>query len=453
MVVFLLPADLISTAYRQCLLDYEAIINSTTTTTSTTTVGPSFNSSVLSVSSSPIQDVIITGKLNETSLLSNQSAIVGPNSFSGGSSISSFNNGTIPNPCKIPWNYVSENSLTKLWRFIYWTSQFLTWFLLPVMQSYSMAGDFTTIEKLKSALKSNLIYYSTIGAIFTTLLVYVIIKSGFDLPNLKVIAITSSNTWGLFLLVVLLGYGLVELPRYFMDQSRCFQSLSRHYFRVGKLNAEKCVAEEQLDDVLEEVHRAYSTLKEEEHNPLHRYLNKIISRCPPDWKRRSSAFRSQATVDPERNRTPCYDLQTLTGLHRRIIKAAHYHRQMLCRWNRIITEVIEWEDVARNYMDIPNPITAPRAFKSTLPKERSLFHSLYNPRIEWYWKCVIRVWFFRLLGLVAATLSTAVVWSEITFPMAAFAPRMSIFAYFVDSFARSEQYFYLEVSRLCFIAS
>ena len=31
--------------------------------------------------------------------------------------------------------------------------------------------------------------------------------------HFKVIGITASNTWGLFILVALLGYGLVELPR------------------------------------------------------------------------------------------------------------------------------------------------------------------------------------------------------------------------------------------------
>lgn len=31
--------------------------------------------------------------------------------------------------------------------------------------------------------------------------------------HLKVILISASNTWGLFLLVVLLGYGLIEVPR------------------------------------------------------------------------------------------------------------------------------------------------------------------------------------------------------------------------------------------------
>ena len=31
-------------------------------------------------------------------------------------------------PCKLPWSYVPENVLPQLWRVLYWTSQFLTWY-------------------------------------------------------------------------------------------------------------------------------------------------------------------------------------------------------------------------------------------------------------------------------------------------------------------------------------
>lgn len=442
MVIFLLPADLTSTAYRQCLLNQQASINSTTTTT---TPIPIINPTSAIHGLSSTIDATTQHNLN-----------VIPQHVTFANQLHQPTNGTSDNstivitPCTVPWNYVSDNALTKLWRFIYWTSQLLTWLVLPIMQSYSMAGDFSTLDKLKSALRANLIYYTSIGAIFTILLIYVMFKNGIDFANLKVIIISSSNTWGLFLLVVLLGYGLVELPRFLINSSRHFQSLNRHYFRVGKLNAEKCEAEEKLDDVLEEIHQVHTALGTNDHEPLRRYLAKIIEKCPPDWKRRSNAFRRQASAstaiyEPDRSKTQDYDLQTLIRLNRKVIKAVHYHRQISCRWNRLIAEVIGLEDIARNYLDNQGTL-ALRVFKSTLPKERSFIHSIYNPRVEWYWKCLIRVWLYRIVGLTTALFSSAVVWSEITFPLSGFAPRISIFAYFVDSFQSMQQYFYLEVS-------
>lgn len=435
MVIFMLPADLTSTAYRQCVLDFQK--NSTT------------SSSDVSLSNSNLTTPLIQTNLAhipQNSLLQNSNPQLETNNL-----LHTNGSTNITNPCIPPWNYVSDNVLTKLWRFIYWTSQILTWFILPIMQSYSMAGDFTTVDKLKSAVRANLIYYSSFGAIFIVLLIYVIFKSGLDFAGLKVIAISSSNTWGLFLLVVLLGYGLVELPRFIINLSRYTQLLSRQYFRVARLNAEKCEAEEKLDDVLEEIHLAFTALGNNEHHPLRRYLNQIVDKCPADWKRRSNAFRRQAAAsnsmyDSDPSKTRNYDINSMINLHRRVISAVHYHRQINCRWNHMIKEVIEWEDVARNQMESQISPSS-RIFKSTLPKERSIIYSIYNTKVEWYWKCLIRVWILRVVGFTMAAFSIAVVWSEIAFPISIFSPKLSIFAYFVDYFQVAQKYFQLEVSR------
>lgn len=425
MVIFLLPADLTSTAYRQCVHDHHAPANSTTTT-------PLPSLSTTNVSANIPQHSSFVGNITAYN----------PN-FSEFEQLSN-----ITSPCVTPWNYVADRVLIKLWRFIYWTSQFLTWILLPIMQSYSMAGDFTTYERIKSAIRRQFIYYTSIGLIFFVLLVYVGLQSGLDFANLKVIAISSSNTWGLFLLVVLLGYGLIELPRFLISKSRYSESLNRQYFRVAKANADKCDAEVRLDDVLEEIQRAYAKLGNNEHHPMRRYLNQIANKCPLDWKKRSNAFRRQvaaSTTSYEGDQTIDSDLtiETLAQLHRRVIEAVHYHRQTMCRWDHVIMDVIQWEDVVRNQTDVQ--LSSSRAFKSTLPKKRSMFSDIYTPRVEWYWKCVVRIWIFRIAGFFLAACSAAVVWSEIAFPVSFISTRLSIFALFVDAFERSQRYFYMEL--------
>ena len=65
------------------------------------------------------------------------------------------------------------------------------------------------------------------------------------------IGVTASNTWGLFLLVLLLGYGLVEVPRHVWNRSKYPYMLSRTYFKIAKQSTEKTEAEENLEDVLE----------------------------------------------------------------------------------------------------------------------------------------------------------------------------------------------------------
>lgn len=78
---------------------------------------------------------------------------------------------------------------------------------MPLMQSYLKAGDFTMKGKFKAALIDNAIYYGSYLFICGILLVYIAFKPGvsLDWPKLKAIASSASNTWGLFLLVLLLG--------------------------------------------------------------------------------------------------------------------------------------------------------------------------------------------------------------------------------------------------------
>lgn len=74
----------------------------------------------------------------------------------------------------------------------------------------------------------------------------------FSLRNqLQTIGIAAANTWGLFLLVLLLGYGLVEIPRSYWNGAKRGYLLMKTYFKAAKLMTEKADAEETLEDIME----------------------------------------------------------------------------------------------------------------------------------------------------------------------------------------------------------
>ena len=68
---------------------------------------------------------------------------------------------------------------------------------------------------------------------------------------MKVLIITASNTWGLFLLVLLLGYGLVEVPRGLWQASNWPMRLAQTHFKLAKMSMEKQEASDELEDILE----------------------------------------------------------------------------------------------------------------------------------------------------------------------------------------------------------
>lgn len=60
-------------------------------------------------------------------------------------------------------------------------STFLNRVVMPMMQSFIKAGDFTVKGKLKSALIDNAIYYGSYLFICGILLIYLALKPGIDL--------------------------------------------------------------------------------------------------------------------------------------------------------------------------------------------------------------------------------------------------------------------------------
>lgn len=63
---------------------------------------------------------------------------------------------------------------------------------------------------------------------------------------------------------------------------------------------------------------------------------------------------------------------------------------------------------------------------------------------EWYWECLLKRWFYRLLSVTLALFSVAVVWSECTFFSTR--PVLSLFAVFIQLAERDYNYLYIEVS-------
>uniref|UniRef100_A0A5K3EHE6 LMBR1 domain-containing protein 2 n=1 Tax=Mesocestoides corti TaxID=53468 RepID=A0A5K3EHE6_MESCO len=160
-------------------------------------------------------------------------------------------NFTAPNVTHIP-TFVDMYTLGIFWHIFYWMSQLLTWFVLPIMESYAGSGEFTVLRKLRSAFIDNAIIYGSYLVLFICVMVYLLVKRAisFDASSLKVLLITTSNTWGLFLVILFLGYGLVEVPRAVLRAASPISRLRFLYFNLSKRYLEYIEDEEELKIVL-----------------------------------------------------------------------------------------------------------------------------------------------------------------------------------------------------------
>ncbi|KAG7269387.1 hypothetical protein CRUP_008391 [Coryphaenoides rupestris] len=350
--------------------------------------------------------------------------------------------------CKEPWSYIPDGVLPVFWRVVYWTSQCLTWLLLPFMQSYARSGAFSRVGKMKTALIENGLYYGTYLLIFISLLIYVAAHPQWYLTwgEFRTIGISAANTWGLFLLVLLLGYGLVEIPRSYWLASCHGYLLDKTYFNAAKMATEKAEAEQNLADAMEEVASAQESVRDMHNQSLRMCVDTILQKCPPEYQERME--RSGAEGGAGGDNQPTVDPPTkggLTKLHKRVITAVQRQRQSQVQWSILLQQAFHLEDVAKSQ---GSPL---RQLVHSFPSPQHatpLRRFLYTPTVEWYWECVLRRGFYRLMSVVLGVLSLAVIWSECTFFSSQ--PVLSLFAVLIQM--AEKQYNYICIEMACFVS-
>ncbi|XP_066298283.1 G-protein coupled receptor-associated protein LMBRD2-like isoform X2 [Branchiostoma lanceolatum] len=414
-IIFILPLDVSTTFYKICLGSIQPPVTPAAILSPPTNATPHANQSYTDAPSS------VNATVNDDQSLVRRDAL--------------FDTPT----CQVPWSYVQEHVLPNMWHVVYWTSQILTWLILPFMQSYATSGDFTIQGKIKTALIENAIYYGSYLLIFGALLIYVAARPDLQIdgPRLKMIGITASNTWGLFLLVLLLGYGLVEVPRKCWTSSNREQLLAYTRFQVAKLSTDKSDAEESLEDVLEEVSKASEAIRY--NHPHRKYMDTVLRKVPEDMQARLNRGMDDYEDYPDGRSASIPSEKDLVALHRKTIRAVTGQHRTQIQWDILMERAFGLEDIGESEK------CADRRFRSTFPQHYTgILKHICTPTVEWYWKCLVRPWVLKVLTVILAVFSFVVIWSEVTFFNKK--PVLSLFAIFINVAAKNYDYFYIELA-------
>mmetsp|Transcript_22 Transcript_22/g.73 ORF Transcript_22/g.73 Transcript_22/m.73 type:complete len:669 (-) Transcript_22:270-2276(-) len=135
-------------------------------------------------------------------------------------------------PCSEP--------IREAWLWVYWSTFMLTWVVLPIALEYLRSGEFTHWRRLRYALRVNAISYGVALVLGVVLVVY-LLASGLGFKYLVGYLLAFGNTYGLLIIIFLMGNGLVELPRTFWQYSE-----PETYLRVLRYRA-TCVDNDLYD--------------------------------------------------------------------------------------------------------------------------------------------------------------------------------------------------------------
>lgn len=156
---------------------------------------------------------------------------------------------------------LSRESIRHGWSLLYWTTAVICYLLIPVLMEFENAGDFRFHMRIKTALKRNLVWY-VIYLVFAVF-AYAFIPnkwrsaSGGSEQSLSIVGfyIALSNTVGLVILTLLMGFGLVGLPRSLWRASDKTGKLAKLYADLSAQNAVKQAAVSKLKEAILQVER------------------------------------------------------------------------------------------------------------------------------------------------------------------------------------------------------
>lgn len=172
----------------------------------------------------------------------------------------------------------SSDFFYSIWQFVYWISFINTWIILPVHQTYAEAGEFTVGGRLWSSIKFNLKFYIVAGVFLVGFIMYIAIKNQFSKSQLVGFILCMANTWGLCLGILLLGYGLVEVPRRLWHNGNKDVQLRRIQYQAAAINGELEDCKDKLADAMRMVREISGKIKEG--HPLRKYVEIISANLP-----------------------------------------------------------------------------------------------------------------------------------------------------------------------------
>ncbi|KII63222.1 LMBR1 domain-containing protein 2 [Thelohanellus kitauei] len=352
-------------------------------------------------------------------------------------------NGTdiINTTCTMPQNYVATQPLIKIWRAIYWTIFIMSWLILPYVKAFVISGHFSFIPRLKYAIKYNLLFDSIYVVLFIILLIYMRTRpehNQINLDSIKVVLAATSNTAGVFLLILLMGYGLINTPRRLWQLSNVKLQFEKTLFKISKTFDTLNCYKTKLNNNVKKIVLAQT--QNDVNSPNQQYIQTIISKLPLDEQIKilnHEISDTALTEDFEISTSFLAHIRDFFGFqphslldvdYRDIYVLADLHTDVMYNANTIQTT----EAYFYNLLERAKHYEGYQTFNQT-EGDSQTSQTQNSPRVDFVftpqrriWSIYIRPTFLKIISLALYFMSLVIVLSEIT--MSFTSPTLSLLA-------------------------
>jgi hypothetical protein len=294
-----------------------------------------------------------------------------------------------------------DHAISVLWKISYWSTQALTWAVIPIQQGYVLSGAFTIMGRINSAFRRLWIFWLIVGSLAIIAIILATALGKLTLATLPTVIVALSNTYGLIAIVVLLGYGLVEVPRVLWRSSFPESRVLWRFHRVGK-------SAQRLENATNELEKCLAVVL---------LTSQQIPRSQEALRKRIDALVAYAdSYSP-------IPLSTVTGtkldiesMEERDLDYAGDIKgiaQLRARLKLAIADFVgykgEYISDVKSGIELQNVCEARHTGVYIPPTSCSLLS-----RIVWRYKCIVRPYVVRFFSLLAFAASLIVLWCEAT---------------------------------------
>uniref|UniRef100_A0A0D9WNC0 LMBR1-like membrane protein n=1 Tax=Leersia perrieri TaxID=77586 RepID=A0A0D9WNC0_9ORYZ len=301
-----------------------------------------------------------------------------------------------------------EGDVGFFWSWTYWSTFFLSWSIVPTLQCYEDAGDFTVKERLKTSIHRNLIYYKIMGSIGLIGIILVIIMHHDWVGGIMGFAMACSNTFGLVTGAFLLGFGLSEIPKSIWktaDWTRRQKFLSN---RIANMAS-------KLDNACQEYCHAITvvqaTSKQMSKRDQLRTFMDIIDNMLSQMLRDDPLFKPSIGKLGEDDMDYDTDENTMATLRRKLRRANEEYYRCKSKYTSYVMEALELEDTIKNYEQRD---ANGWKYVSGLRENRSCTLGSFLDFIEFVWRCILRKQLLRVLAVILGCISATILLAEAT---------------------------------------
>ncbi|CAL9244945.1 unnamed protein product [Arabidopsis halleri] len=305
-------------------------------------------------------------------------------------------------------DHPENGAISFLWSWSYWSTFLLTWAVVPLIQGFEDAGDFTVSERLKTSVHVNLVFYLVLGFIGLLGLILLVMMHRNWKGSILGYAMACSNTFGLVTGAFLLGFGLSEIPKTLWKNADWTTRQKVLSHKIAKIAVKLDNAHQELSNAIV-VAQATST-QMSKRDPMRPYMN-VIDAMLAKMFREDPSFKPQGGQLGENDMDYDTDEKSMATLRRHLRNAKDEYYRYKSEYLTYVTEALVLEDTMKNYER--RDATGWKYISSFRATQTGKMGNLLDT-LEFMWRCILKKQIQMVLAVVMGIMSAAILLAEAT---------------------------------------